>query len=136
VDDDELLARFEAGTLPAFPHEDHVRTVYLLICRDGEDLALEAVTAGIRAMAAANDKPEAFHVTRTTAWTRIVAGLIRDTGGMSEEFLERHPQLLRRDLLDDFYDAGRLTTDEARTNYIEPDRPFRPESRGSPSRAT
>jgi hypothetical protein len=70
-------------------------------------------------MARANGRPEAYHVTRTTAWTGIVAAAGGSVG--SVEFLAGHPELTRRDLLDDYYSAGRLTTDEARTTFIEPD---------------
>ena len=51
MDDDDLLSRFESGTLSSFPHESHLRVVYLLIKRDGPDAALAAVSAGILAMA-------------------------------------------------------------------------------------
>src|SRR6187402_3271039 len=115
MDDDDLLSRFESGTLSSFPHESHLRVVYLLIKRDGPDAALAAVSAGILAMARANGRPEAYHVTRTTAWTRIVAAAGKGAGSL--EFLARHPELGRRDLLDDYYSPGRLLTDEARTTF-------------------
>jgi hypothetical protein len=107
------------GTLAEFPHESHLRVVYLLIQRDGAQAALEAVGAGILAMARAKGHPEAFHVTRTTAWTRLVAAA--GGSGDSVSWLAGHPELTRRDLLDDYYSAGRLTTDEARTEFVEPD---------------
>lgn len=122
LDDAALVAGFEAGTLRAFPHEEHLRLVYLLIRRHGEQEALRRVSDGIRAMAVANGKPEAFHVTRTTAWTRLVAAA--GEHGDSREFLAANPQLTRRELLDDYYDRDRLTSDAARTGFIEPDRPM------------
>lgn len=122
MNDEELLRGFAAGTLRAFPHEDHVRVVHLLALRYGPDAALDQVSAGIRAMAIANGKPDAFHVTRTVAWTRIVARLTAGAeAGDSLDFLSQHPELARRDLLDDYYSAGRLTTDHARTTFVEPD---------------
>lgn len=125
MDDAELLSQFEAGTLRAFPHESHVRVVYLLIRRDGPDAALQAMSAGILAMARARGLTRLFHVTRTTAWTRIVAAAGADADGDSLEFLAAHPELGRRDLLDDYYSPGRLDTDEARTTFVEPDlKPF------------
>ena len=33
----------------------------------------------------------------------------------------QHPELARRDLLDDYDSTGRLTTDDARTTFVEPD---------------
>lgn len=119
MDDDELLASFEAGTLEAFPHESHLRVIYLLTRRDGLDAAVASMSARIRAWASASGRPEAFHVTRTVAWARLVAAC-GDSGG-SLEFLAGHPELTRRDLLDDYYSAGRLAADEARRSFIEPD---------------
>lgn len=119
MDDAELIARFEAGTLATFPHESHLRVVYLLIQRDGVDAALAGISAGILAMAQAHGLTQLFHVTRTTAWTRLVAAA--GGSGGSLEFLAGHPELTRRDLLDDYYSAGRLATDEARTSFVEPD---------------
>lgn len=122
LDDAALVAGFEAGTLRAFSHEDHLRVVYLLIRRHGEAEALRRVSEGIRAMAIANGKAEAFHVTRTTAWTRLVAAA--GDHGDSRQFLAANPQLTRRDLLDDYYDRERLTSDAARVGFIQPDRPM------------
>ncbi len=120
--DPELLAGFDAGTLARFPHDDHVRVVYLMVREGGEQDALARVTAGIRAMAIANGKPEAFHATRTTAWTRIIAD--RTTTGTwadSHAFLEANPDLLRRDLLSDYYSEALLTSDAARAAFLPPD---------------
>ena len=59
-------------------------------------------------------------MTRTVAWTELVASAA-DGCATSDELFERHPELLRRDLLDDYYSPGRLTTDEARERFVEPD---------------
>lgn len=128
--DPDLLSGFRSGTLRAFPHEDHLRIVYLLVGECGPDEALAQVSAGIRAMAAAAGLSEKFHVTRTIAWTRLVAAAVARDAALgapasdSADFLSRHPELLRRDLLDDYYDAGRLSSPEARADWVEPDRPI------------
>jgi hypothetical protein len=122
LDDAALVAGFEAHNLRAFPHEDHVRLVYLLIRRHGEEEALRRVSEGILAMAVAGGRPDAFHVTRTVAWTRLVAAA--GEHGDSRSFLAANPHLARRDLLDDYYDRDRLSSDAARTGFIEPDRPM------------
>lgn len=122
LDDAALVAGFEAHSLRAFPHEDHVRLVYLLIRQHGEEEALRRVSEGILAMAVAGGKLEAFHITRTVAWTRLVAAA--GEGGDSRSFLAANPHLARRDLLDDYYDRDRLSSDAARTSFIEPDRPM------------
>ena len=123
MNDADLLAGFDAGTLPRFPHEDHLRVVYLMLQEGDERDALARVTAGIRAMAAASGKPEAFHVTRTAAWTRIIASLAADGAWPdSAAFVAAHPQLLRRDRLSDYYSDALLTSDAARTSFVTPDR--------------
>ena len=128
--DPDLLNGFRSGTLRAFPHEDHLRVVYLLVGELGPDEALVEVSAGIRAMAAAAGLSEKFHLTRTIAWTRLVAAAVaRDaesgaTATDSAGFLARHPELLRRDLLEEYYDPGRLTSPEARAGWVEPERPI------------
>lgn len=123
VNDRDLLSGFLNGTLESFPHEAHLRVVHLLVLERGEDAALATVTERIRAMAAAAGAATKFHMTRTTAWTRIVAaataaGVTAD----SDEFLARHPELIRRDLLDDYYSAELLTSERARLEFVEPDR--------------
>lgn len=121
MNDDELLDGFTANTLESFPHEDHLRVVHLLVLRYGEELALQKVSTGIRAMAQANGNPGAFHVTRTVAWTRLVAAATTDgTANDSRDFLAQHPELIRRNLLDDYYAPGTLTTDAARDKFVEP----------------
>jgi hypothetical protein len=120
MDDAALLDAFEHGTLDHFPHEHHLRVVYGLVVRHGEAEALRRVSAGIQRMAAAKGKPQAFHVTRTAAWTALVASVAGECGD-SAELLARHPELVRRDLLDDYYSAAVLTSDAAREAFVEPD---------------
>jgi hypothetical protein len=124
MDDTALLEAFESGALDPFPHELHLRVVHGLLVRHGEAAALRRVSAGIRRMAAAKGKPEAFHVTRTTAWTALVASVAAECRD-SAELLARHPELLRRDLLDDYYGPGMLASNAARTAFIAPDRDLR-----------
>jgi hypothetical protein len=76
---------------------------------------------GIRAMAAANGKPEAYHDTRTAAWVRILVAARTGFAGDFAAFLDAHPELVRRDLLSDYYSDALLTSDEARAAFIEPD---------------
>ena len=121
IDDDELLERFAANTLPAFPHEEHVHVVFVKSARATADETLELMRGGIRAMAAANGKPEAYHDTRTAAWVQLIAVARAGFDGTFEQFLEQHPELIRRDLLSDFYSDALLTSDEARAAFLAPD---------------
>lgn len=121
IDDDQLLERFAANTLPAFPHEEHLHVVFVKAARATVDETLAFVRDGIRAMAAANGKPEAYHDTRTVAWVRIVAAARAGYTGAFDQFLTDNPQLVRRDLLSDYYSDALLTSDAARARFTDPD---------------
>lgn len=123
MNDTELLERFLAGTLDSFPHRDHVRVAFVLLGSNGFDEATRVLSERIRAMAAAGGDPTKFHVTRSEAWMHLIGSArARDsTASGSEEFLQRHPELLRSGLLDDYYSADLLRSDAARSGFVEPD---------------
>ena len=121
IDDDQLLARFATNTLPAFPHEEHLHVVFVKSGTAGEDETLAFIREGIIAMAVANGKPEAYHDTRTVAWTRLIVAKRSGFTGTFDEFLDEHPELIRRDLLSDYYSTDVLNSDVARATFLEPD---------------
>lgn len=121
IDDTELLERFATNTLPAFPHEEHLHVVFVKSANATTDETIAFMREGIIAMAAANGKPEAFHDTRTVAWTRLIVAKRAGFTGTFDRFLEQHPELIRRDLLSDYYSDAVLTSDVARATFIEPD---------------
>ena len=124
MNDHDLLEGFESSTLTHFPHEYHVRVVYLLILEYGPEEAEDRMVAGIRGLASNFGLSGSFiHITRTVAWTKIVASQI-DQPMSSEEFVRAHPALLRKDLLDDYYAWGRLLTPGSRRRFVQPSRPF------------
>lgn len=104
MDDDELVRRFDEGTLGAFPHELHVRLAQAKLARMPEAEALDSIRSGIRRMAGDSGK---YHDTRTVAWFRLIAA------GLP------HDQLMRRDLLDDYYSPAAL--ERGRETFVEPD---------------
>jgi hypothetical protein len=119
-----LLRKFENATLQSLPHEHHVRVAYLLTRKYPREQVNDVVLAGFRKLAPALGlSPASIHVTMTVAWTQVIAGLSGQ--GTSEEFLERHPELLRRDVLNKYYSAGQLHGGPGRTKIMLPDRlPF------------
>ncbi|MCU1416823.1 MAG: hypothetical protein JWP32_997 [Schumannella sp.] len=121
IDDDELLTRFAANTLPAFPHEEHLHVVFVKSGRATPAETLAFMRDGIRAMAAANGKPEAYHDTRTVAWVQIIVAARADFTGGFGDFLAAHPELVRRDLLSDYYSGELLNADAARASFTAPD---------------
>ncbi len=119
--DDDFLARFEAGTLEGFSHEDHVRMAFAYARRSGVEGAVEGARR-IRALAAKLGAPGKYHETLTVGWARVVGHLTMESGSAEfADFLERHPQLLRRDLLSAHYSRELLFSDEARAAFVEPD---------------
>jgi hypothetical protein len=121
IDDDQLLQRFAANTLPAFPHEEHLHVVFVKSGRASLDETVVFMQDRIRAMAAANGKPDAYHDTRTVAWVRLLVDARAGFAEDFEEFLAVHPRFVRRDLLSDYYSDALLTSDEARAAFVEPD---------------
>jgi hypothetical protein len=121
IDDAELLERFAANTLPAFPHEEHLHVVFVKSATSTEAETVAFMREGIMAMALANGKPEAYHDTRTVAWIRLIVAKRSGFTGTFDEFLARHPELIGRDLLSDYYSDDVLNSDVARATFVEPD---------------
>lgn len=117
MDDATLVELFENTTLPALTHRDHVRLVFLYT-RDGDGYA--RVRDGLIAYTRARGSESAFHETRTWAWAVLVEAAAEGFTGNFDDFWAQHPQFDRRDLLDDYYEPGVLTSDPARTSVLEP----------------
>ena len=97
---DELIAGFEAGTIPpgAFGHREHVRLGWLYLRRHGRDGAEQRLLAGLHAFAAAAGKPDKFNAALTLAWVARIetaaAALAPDHS--FDDLLAHHPELLDR----------------------------------------
>jgi hypothetical protein len=124
VTDDELIDGFEASSLPAFPHADHVRLTIVYLARHGRAEAERKLVDGLRRFAVAKGVPEKFHVTMTLAWLDLVedAGRQHPDARGAVELVAACPQLLDRDALLQFYSPERLNSDEARQQWVPPDR--------------
>ena len=125
--DDELIQGFEAASLPAFPHADHVRLTILYLSRHGREETERKLFEGLRRFAAVKGVPEKFHVTMTIGWLELVDDARRrhpeacDPGAL----VSACPELLNRDALLRFYSSERLMSDDARQRWIPPDRASR-----------
>ena len=123
MDDDELLDRFRRSDLDQFPHELHVRVAYLLVREHGEAQGAAEFTQGLRDLAHRfGALPSMLHVTRTRAWVRLIASRADDVAQSSSQFLAAHPELRRKDLLDDYYTWPRLNSFRARRTFAAADR--------------
>jgi len=127
VTDEELIAGFEAASLPAFPHADHVRLTILYLSRHGRDETEKKLFEGLRRFATAKGVPEKFHVTMTIAWLDLVDDARRQYPELGDPaaLVAACPELLDRDALLRFYTRERLMSDQARQQWVAPDRIIR-----------
>lgn len=131
LNDDEFLHAFESCSIDPskFHHADHVRIAWIYIRRVGATPAEQKLLDGIRNLANHAGVANKFLYTATVAWARLVAAAVeKETSDVSfTEWISKHPELLDKDLLDQFYSAGILKTEPARNNWIPPDRkPLKP----------
>lgn len=122
--DDELVRGFEAGTLAAFHHADHVRLTIVLLARHGRADALQRLGEGLLLFATRKGHPEKFHVTLTRAWVDLIesARLAHPEAADAAALVGLCPELLNRATLERFYTPERLNSDLARTEWVPPDR--------------
>lgn len=127
VTDEELIAGFEAASLPAFPHADHVRLTILYLSRHGREESQRKLSEGLRRFATAKGVPGKFHVTMTIAWLDLVDDARRRYPELSDPaaLVAACPELLDRDALLRFYTPERLMSDQARQQWVSPDRVIR-----------
>jgi hypothetical protein len=130
--DDELLAAFEAATLPgeAFDHRAHLRVAFLCLAREG-DLAAGAARfkRGLVAFTRALGVEAKYHETLTWAYLVLIHeaiaadaehGVVHPDAGA---FLAAHPELVdhRGGLLSRCYDVDAITASQrARTTFVLP----------------
>ncbi len=124
---DEAFARaFEEGAItPAqFDHVAHVRVAWVYLQASASlDEAVSRMREAIRRFAAAAGVPQKYHETITILWMRLLAE-VRDAGASGElsGVLRAHPALADKDLPLEYYSRERLFSDEARAEWVEPDR--------------
>jgi hypothetical protein len=121
--DDELIQGFEAASLPAFPHADHVRLTILYLARHGRQETERRLFEGLRRFATAKGVPEKFHVTMTIAWLDLVEDARQRHAHAADplSLVATCPELLNRDALLRFYTRERLMSDDARQRWVAPD---------------
>jgi hypothetical protein len=127
LDEANFVAGFRDGTLGTdqFHHRDHVRMAWLYVREFGLEAAVTRFTADLRAFAAAKGVPGLYHATITVAYLTLVAERLRTaTDAPWEAFAGANADLLRwkPSVVDDFYTAERLWSDDARAQFLLPDR--------------
>src|SRR5882757_1994181 len=110
MDGDELLERFAANTLPACPHEEHIHVVFAKSAHADVETTITFLRDGIQSWAIVTVNVGVYHETRTVAWVRLVVAARTGFSGTFGEFLDIHPELRRRDLLDEHYSPELLNS--------------------------
>jgi len=126
--DDELIARFEDGTLPAesFHHCDHVRVAFVYLCRYPALEALERFSSSVVRFAEAKGKPGLYHETITWAFLLLIRERMARSGVSRTwtQFAAGNPDLLNWEdnILRKYYRGETLSSDLARKIFLLPDR--------------
>jgi hypothetical protein len=129
LDDATLLRDFEDGTLPAstFHHRDHLRVAWLCLKAEPPLTALARFADGLKRFAAANGAAGLYHETITWAYLLLIRERMErdgdEAGATSEEFMDRHPDLLawKPSILDRYYRPETLQSELARRVFVMPD---------------
>jgi hypothetical protein len=128
ADDVELVAAFETAVLPmgVWNHRAHVRLAYIYASRYDLKTAVARMRVGLHALNHAHRVPDSvnrgYHETTTVAFMRLIHAACRhQTFASSSEFCDRHPELMQKDVLLEYYSCERLRCLEAKTTFAEPD---------------
>ena len=122
--DRAFLGALETCTLPnhQFRHRDHVRAAWLYVKKYGPHDAIAAMESTIVRFAAHHGHGVKFHKTLTIAWVKLVAFHERcHPLEAFDDFVSMNGKLLDKHLLRSFYSGERLFSEEARTQWVEPD---------------
>jgi hypothetical protein len=124
--DREFRMAFEAGAIaPAdFSHRAHVRLAYVYLADCDVNLALERMRAALVAFLCKHNIPASkYHETLTRAWILAVHHFMHRTPetASSDDFIERNSVLLDSKIMLTHYSAGRLFSETARGEFVEPD---------------
>jgi hypothetical protein len=106
----------------AFGHADHVRAAYLYLKAGDFSNALDRTRRAIRNHAKHLGKADRYHETITVAYLALIQQHIvqrGDSGGWMT-FARDNPELLRRDLLREFYSEAQLESELARRVFVLP----------------
>lgn len=125
--DQELIDRFEDGTLPVacFHHREHVRTAFLYLTRYPALEALRIFSNTLRKFAITLGKTQLYHETITWAYVFLIHERMAraETKQTWEEFARSNPDLLqwKDGVLTRYYRAETIASDLARSVFVLPD---------------
>jgi hypothetical protein len=110
-------------TRRGFGHREHLELVWRYLGHHDVATTQHLTEAAVRHVAGAHGRPDKLHRTMTWSWVRLVAvHRHRSPARTFDEFIEEHPALLDRRLLDRHYRPATLGGAGARAAWVEPDR--------------
>ena len=127
LSDEEFLGKLRDCTLPPeqFNHRSHVRLGWLYLTTLPVDEAVERVSEAIQRYAQHLGAGSKFHRTITEALMRLLASHLPAERELTwQELIERNPVIVEdaRGLLLRLYSEERLSSAQARSSYLAPDR--------------
>jgi len=121
--DEEFIRKVEDGTIPGFHHRDHLRLTWIYLQAAGVEEAYQRVSQTIKTFAARHGHSAKYHETITRFWVLLMAYAMRHHPyALSfEDLILAEPHLLEKRLPWKHWSEKRLMSDEARTDWLEPD---------------
>lgn len=118
---DQLMAEVMAAA-DRFGHRQHIHLTYLAVQNYGTGEAITLISDGIQRTARYAGAPQKYNATVSRAWVEIVAHHAEGSESADfSAFAAEHPALLDKRLLTRHYRSSTLSSDEARTGWVEPD---------------
>ena len=129
ISDRAFIEHFLAADIPQmeWKHRDHIKVAFLFLKEYPYEEALSRMRDGIRNLNASHGVTETaqrgYHETMTVAWLRLVDAMMRNgiPAETSDDFCNKHPQLLCKHVLHLYYSPDRLRSDDARGRFVAPD---------------
>jgi hypothetical protein len=128
MSDEELIERFENCTLAGkdFHHREHVRVAWLYLRGNSVLETLGKFSAGLKRFASANGKPNLYHETITWAYVFLIHERMMRNGSEHgwATFVEANADLFdwQESILKSYYRDETLSSEQARGNFVLPDR--------------
>jgi hypothetical protein len=125
MNDREFLKAFHESTLSSedFRHFGHLRLAWLVLRRHLLEDALPLLSGGIRQYASSKGASGMYNETLTQFWVRIVnhSILTNPSAQEFEQFINTFPILLNKQLPLNHWRRETLTSNRARSDWLEPD---------------
>ena len=122
---EEIIHRFESGTVESFHHADHVRLAFAYLSQYPVLQALEKFAGALKRFAASRGKAQLYHETITHAYFFLIRErMARYKNVEWEEFAGQNSDLFqwKDGILNRYYREATLSSDLARAVFIFPDK--------------